>query len=458
MKVVICGAGEVGTSIAMHLAGEDIDVTLVDQDPSLVKKLSEALDVRTIVGHASHPHVLMQAGIEDADMVIAVTLTDEVNIVACHVAESLFNVTTRIARIRHPEYRKKEWFRAFIGDKKPISVSISPEEEVAHAMGLRLQVPGAFDVAEMCGGLVRVVGVHCDEDCPIINTPIRQLTELFPDLCMVILGIIRDDKGLVPKSSDEMRAGDDVYFVCDVQHLGRAMAAFGHEETEGRSVIIAGGGNVGLLLAAEIEKCHQGVRAKVIELNRDRAKYVAQTLDHTIVLNGDALDPEILEEANITDTETFIAVSNDDEVNIISSLLAKRAGAKRAMVLITTHSYAQLVTPLGIDAVVNPRVITVSSILQHVRRGMVRGIYAVRQDFGEVMEVVAVETSSIVRKSLRDIRMPNGVIIGAILRDGKVINPRGATVINARDRVVLFTTYKAVKSVEELFAVGIDYF
>jgi trk system potassium uptake protein TrkA len=458
MKVVICGAGQVGTSIAQHLASENNDVTVIDQEASLVRKISETLDVRGLQGLASQPNVLQQAGAAEADMLIAVTFSDEVNMVACQVGHSLFDIPTKIARIRQQEYLKPIWGDLYSRDNMPIDVIISPEREVARAIGRRLQVPGAFDVVPMGDGKVRVVGVRCDEDCPIINTPMRQLTQLFPDLNIVIVGIIRDDKGIVPRSDDQMLAGDHVYFVCDSDHLGRAMASFGHEEAEGRSVIIAGGGNIGLTLAEEIEMEHAGVRAKVIEFNTERAKYVAQTLDHTMVLNGDVLDLEILEEANVSQTETFVAVSNDDEVNIIGSLLAKRAGAKRTVALINKHSYGQLITTLGIDAVVNPRVITVSSILQHVRRGRIRSIYSVREDFGEVIEAEALETSPMVGKTLREAKLPGGVIIGAILRDEKVIVPRGDTIVNAHDRVILFSTYEAVKRVEKLFSVRLDFF
>ncbi len=458
MKFVICGAGEVGSSIAKHLASEDNDVTVVDQNPSLVQKIGETLEVRSVLGHASLPDVLERAGIAEADMLIAVTLSDEVNMVACRIAHTLFEVGKTIARIRQQEYLRPNWGNLISRGNMGIDEYIVPEREVARAIGRRLQVPGAFDVASMADGLVRVVGVRCDETCPIVDTPIRQLTQLFPDLSIVIVGIIRNDQGIVPKSIDHMLPGDDVYFVCDAEHLGRAMAAFGHEEIEGRSVIIAGGGNIGLTLAREIERDHDGVRAKVIEFNSDRAKHVAQALDHTMVLNGDALDPEILVEANIGQTETFIAVSNNDQVNIISSLLAKRAGARRSLTLINNQSYAQVVTPLAIDAVVNPRMITVSSILEYVRRGSIRGIYSVRQDFGEVIEAEALATSSLIGKPLRDARLPDGVMIGSVLRGGKVITPRGGTVINVGDRVVLFTTYQAVKKVEKMFSVRLDYF
>jgi trk system potassium uptake protein len=458
MKVVICGAGQVGTSIARHLAGENNDVTVVDQDPRLTQKISDTLDVRAITGFASHPGILEQAGVGDADMLIAVTYSDEVNMVACQVGHSLFDVPTKIARVRNQSYLQPIWGDLFSRDHMPIDVIISPEQEVAKAIGRRLQVPGALDVVPMADGRIRVVGVRCDDTTPILNTPLRQLTSLFHDLDIVIVGILRNERAIVPKPDDQMLPGDEVYFVCDSTHLGRAMAAFGHEEPEARSIIIAGGGNIGLTLAEEIKRDHPGVTAKIIEFSRERARHVAQTLGNVMVLNGDVLDPEILEEANISQTETFVAVSNDDEVNILSSLLAKRSGCDRTVALINASTYAPLITQLGIDAVVNPRAITVSSILQHVRRGRIRAVYSVREDFGEVIEAEALETSTLVGKPLKDARLPSGVIVGAILRRDTVIMPRGDTVIEAKDRVVVFATYEAVKKVERMFAVRLDFF
>lgn len=458
MKVVICGAGQVGTSIARHLAGENNDVTVIDQSPELIQKLSDTLDVRAIAGFASYPSVLEQSGLRDADMLIAVTYSDEVNMVACQVGHSIFNVPTKIARVRNQDYLLPIWADLFSREHMPIDVIISPEREVARAIGRRLQVPGALDVVPMADGKVRVVGVRCEENTPIIHTPLRQLTSLFTDLAVVIVGILREGRAIVPKAEDQMLPGDEVYFVCDSRHLSRALASFGHEEPEARSVIIAGGGNIGLTLAEEIEREHHGVNAKVIEFNRARARSVAQSLQRTMVLNGDVLDPEILEEANISQTETFVAVSNDDEVNILSSLLAKRSGCKRTVALINASTYAPLITQLGIDAVVNPRAITVSTILQHVRRGRIRSVYSLREDFGEVIEAEALETSVLVGHPLKDARLPNGVIVGAIVRGEEVIVPRADTVVQARDRVVVFATYEAVKKVEKLFAVRLDFF
>ena len=458
MKVVICGAGQVGTSIARHLAGENNDVTVIDHDPALVRKTAETLDVRGIEGWASHPRVLEQGGVADADMLIAVTHSDEVNMVACQVSHSLFDVPTKIARIRQQEYLQPIWGDLFSRDHIPIDVIISPEYEVARAIGRRLQMPGAIDVVPMGDGRVSVVGVRCEEECPIVGRPMRQLTQLFPDLNLRVVGIVRDERGIVPRSNAVMMPGDDVYFICDAAHLTRAMAAFGHEETEGRTVVIAGGGNIGLRLAQEIESEHEGVRAKVIERDRGRARVVARSLDSTVVFHGDTLDPEILEEANIANTETFVAVSNDDEVNIIGSLLARRSGVARTVALIGNSTYTPLITSLGIDVVVNPRAITVSTILQHVRRGRIRNIYTVREGFGEVIEAEALETSSLVGRSLRDARLPDGVIVGVILRDGEVLVPRGDTEIQVRDRVILFAATEAIRQVEKLFAVRLDFF
>ncbi|NQW10912.1 MAG: Trk system potassium transporter TrkA [Alphaproteobacteria bacterium] len=458
MKVVICGAGQVGTSIARHLAGENNDVTVIDQEPALIQKISDTLDVRAIQGFASHPGVLEQAGLRDAEMLIAVTYSDEVNMVACQVGHSLFNVPTKIARVRNQDYLQPIWADLFSREHMPIDVIISPEREVARAIGRRLQAPGALDVVPMADGMVRVVGVRCDETTPIIETPLRQLTSLFHDLAIVVVGILRNERAIVPKADDQMLPGDEVYFVCDSAHLTRALASFGHEEQEARSVVIAGGGNIGLTLAQEIEREHPGVNAKIIEYNRERARFIAQALNDTMVLNGDALDLDILEEANIAQTETFVAVSNDDEVNILSSLLAKRSGCQRTVTLINASTYASLITQLGIDTVVNPRAITVSSILQHVRRGRIRSVYSVREDFGEVIEAEALETSVLVGKPLKNAKLPDGVIVGAIVRGETVIMPRGDTVIEAKDRVVVFATYAAVKKVEKLFAVRLDFF
>ncbi|MSP89000.1 MAG: Trk system potassium transporter TrkA [Alphaproteobacteria bacterium] len=458
MKVIVCGAGQVGYSIARYLATEQNDVTVIDQSAELIHKISDSIEARAIVGHASHPSVLEQAGAADADVIIAVTYTDEVNMVACTVAHALFNVPTKIARIRQQNYLQPIWADLFARDHVPIDVIISPEIEVARAVARRLQVPGAFDVVPLGDGAVRVVGVRCAADCPVVNTPLRQLTGLFPDLHIVVVAILRDERPIVPDSDDQMLPGDEVYFVCEASHVSRALSAFGHEEPEARRIVIAGGGNIGMFLAQEIEAHQPGVSLKLIELNAERANAVQQSLSRTVVLTGSALDPEILEEANVRQAETFVALTNEDEVNIIASLLAKRFGAGRTVTLVNSNSYGPLVGQLGIDAVVSPRAITVSSILQHIRRGRIRAAYSLRDGFGEVIEAEAMETSGLVGKQLKDARFPPGTIVGAIVRGKDVIMPRSNTVIQAKDRVVIFATAETVKKIEKLFSVQLEFF
>jgi len=458
MKVIVCGAGEVGFNIARQLASENIDVTVIDQAPELIKKVSDTLDVRGMVGFASHPDVLERAAARDADMIIAVTQADEVNMVACQVAHSLFDVPKKIARVRAQSYLDSMWSDLFSRDNMPIDVIISPEIEVARAISRRLFVPGAFDSIPLADGKVRVIGVRCDDDCPVINTPLRQLTGIFPDLNIVVVGILRDDRTIVPTAEDQMLAGDEVYFVADNDHVGRAMAVFGHDEHEARRVIIAGGGHIGQFLARLIREEHPGVNAKIIEANKEQAERAALSLPGTTVLNGNALDPELLHEANVSVTEAMIAVTNDDETNILASLLAKRHGCQRALTLINNMDYASLITNLGVDAVISPRAITVSTILQHVRRGRIRAVHALREGFGEIMEAELLETSTLVGKSIRDANLPEGVLFGAIVRGGEVVIPRSGTMLRAGDRVVMFVATKAVKEIERLFSVRLEYF
>ncbi|MBT4933742.1 MAG: Trk system potassium transporter TrkA [Rhodospirillaceae bacterium] len=458
MKVIVCGAGQVGSSIARQLSMENNDVTIVDQSSKLVSQITDTLDVQGVVGHASRPDVLESAGAEDADMIIAVTYADEVNMVACQVAHSLFDVPTKIARVRHQSYLMPIWANLFSRDHMPIDVIISPEIEVAHAVTRRLQVPGAFEMIPMCDDKVRLLGVRCNDDCPLVHTPLRQLTQLFPDLNIVIVGLMRENAPIVPTGDDQMLPGDEVYFVVDTEHLPRAMAAFGHEESEARRLLIFGAGNIGLFLAQQLEREFPWVRAKLIESDLSRAEAVAGQLEKTVVLHGDVLDPEILEEANAGAAETVVSVTNDDETNILASLLAKRHGAKRAITLINKISYEPLVAPLGIDVVVSPRNITVSTILQQVRRGRIHSVHTLREGFGELIEAEALETSPLVNTALKDVNLPAGVLLGAIVRDTEIITPRGNTVVQVGDRVVLFAAPDQVRNVEKMFSVQLEFF
>jgi trk system potassium uptake protein TrkA len=458
MKVIVCGAGQVGYSIARQLSMENNDVTVVDQSSELISQITDTLDVKGVVGHASRPDVLESAGVEDTDMIIAVTYADEVNMVACQVAHSLFDVPKKIARVRHQSYLMPIWANLFSRDHMPIDVIISPEIEIAHAVTGRLQVPGAFEMIPMCDDKVRLLGVRCNDDCPLVHTPLRQLTQLFPDLHIVIVGLMRENVPIVPTGDDQMLPGDEVYFVVDTEHLPRAMAAFGHEETEARRLLIFGAGNIGLFLAQQLEREFPWVRAKLIESDLDRAEAVAGQLEKTVVLHGDVLDPEILEEANAGAAETVVAVTNDDETNILASLLAKRRGAKRAITLINKTSYEPLLAPLGIDVVVSPRNITVSTVLQQVRRGRIHSVHTLREGFGELIEAEALETSPLVNIALKDVNLPAGVLLGAIVRDTEIITPRGNTIVQVGDRVVLFAAADQVRNVEKMFSVQLEFF
>ena len=458
MKVIICGAGQVGHNIARSLVREENDITVIDQSEDLIRKLSESLEIKGLIGYASHPDVLEQAGAADADMLIAVTASDEVNMVACQVAHALFNVPTKIARVRHQGYLQPMWADLFSRENLPIDVIISPELEVARAIGRRLKVPGATDVIPFAGDRVYLVSLKAEASCPVVNTPLSQLTELFPDLTLRIVSIIRGDRMIVPTPRDQIIAGDQIYFVADRDHVPRAMAIFGFEEREARRIIVVGGGNIGLFLVSQLEKLQPRLNIKLIQADRHRAERIADQLTHSLVLSGSGLDPDLLGDANTGGAETIVTVTNDDESNILSALLAKRMGCKRAMALVNNPTYPPLISSLGVDVVINPRAVTVSRILQHVRRGRIHAVYSLQDGGGEIIEADALETSPLVGRPLRETGLPQGVIIGAVVREGKVIAPDGDTVIKARDRIVLFALADSIRKVEKLFSVRLEFF
>jgi trk system potassium uptake protein len=458
MKVIVCGAGQVGYNIARYLAGVGNDVTVIDQRPELTQKIGESLDIQAITGFASHPEVLEQAGAEDAEVLIAVTYADEVNMVACQIAHWLFNVPTKIARIRHQSYLQSRWQDLFRRERLPIDVIISPEQELARAIGRRLEVPGATEVTPFAEDRVRLIATRCGPDCPILDTPLRQLTFLFPDLHLTCVGITRGDRFFIPTGDDHLIAGDEVYSVVETSHVGRALRVYGHEERIAGRIVIAGGGNVGMFLAQQLEASRPDVSITIIEANPERARFVADKVAPTVVLNGDARDPEIHEEAGLRAAEAIVCVTNDDEVNIMAALLAKRLGCPQALTLVNNNAYAPLLGSLGVDVMINPRDTTVSSILQHVRRGRIKSAHTLRDGEAEVFEAEALETSPLVGESLEQARLPSGVIIGAILRGDELILPRADTVIRPRDRVIVVARAAVMKKVEKLFAVRLDYF
>lgn len=458
MKVIICGAGQVGYGIAERLAAENNDVAVIDNSPALVQRVNDTLDVRGYVGHGSHPNILNEVGAKDADMIIAVTLHDEVNMVACQVAHSLFGIPTKIARIRAQTYLEPHWQDLFSRNNLPIDVIISPEIEVGDMVLRRLGLPGAFETVNFADGKITFIGVSCTEDCPIINTPLRQLTELFPDLKAIVVAAVRDGKLTILDGNESLIPGDDAYVVAETKEVQRTLKIFGHSEKTAQRVIIAGGGNIGLYVGKKLEESTSNRRAKIVELDRKRAIEIAELLDRTVVLNGSALNEEILKEADVTSADTLIAVTNDDQVNILSSVLARRLGCERNLCLVNNSSYMPLVRSLNIGDSINPRVITVSRILQHVRRGRIRGVHSVHNGSGEVIEAEALETSPLIGVPLKELNLPHGIRIGAIHRKGKVIIPNGKTEIKANDRIIIFSLAESVKSVEQYFRVSLEYF
>lgn len=460
MKVIICGAGQVGYGIAERLAAEKNDVSVIDSSPERVRAVRDTLDVRGIAGHGAHPEVLFNAGAQQADMIIAVTLHDEVNMVACQVAHSIFNIPTKIARIRSRSYLQPHYMDLFSRDHLPIDVIISPEIEVGEMVLRRISLPGASDVVFFVGGKIAMIAIECLDECPVINTPLAQLTELFPDLNATVVGVSRGDELFIPHSADHLIAGDLAYVVTAKDQVRRTLGLFGHKEKEASRIVIAGGGNIGLYVAQAIEGGGGRTKVKLIENNRARSIAVSDQLRHTVVLHGSALDRKILLEADIEHADLIVAVTNDDQVNLLSSVIAKRLGCKSNLVLINDPTYQEFAKPLGIDAYVNPRAVTISRVLQHVRRGRIRAVHNIQRGAGtaEVIEAEALETSPLVGLPLKEQELPEGIRIGAVFRDGTFINPHGSLRIRPKDRVVIFALERAVKQVEQLFRVSLEFF
>ncbi len=462
MKVIICGAGEVGRSIAHYLAEEDNEVTLIDQDIELVSNISGSSDVRAVQGHAALPETLEKVGADGADLLIAVTPSDEVNMVICQVSHSLFKVPTRIARVREQGYLDQRWADIFRNDHMPINHVIAPETEVAHAFAERLKVPGASDVFSLIGGRVQLINLRLTSSCPLLRTPLKEIRQLFPDLNVTVIAIHRDGDLIIPrKGNEELLEKDQIYFTAEITQIKRVLSAFGFEQEESQKILIVGGGKVGLRLATTlVEDTQSKIQVQIIEQNKDRALSVATAVKGLpiTVFNGDALDSEILEEAGAAESHAIISVTNDDETNALSSLLGKRLGIRNNLALINRQGYDALLTNIGIDSVVIPRSITVSSILRHVRLGRIVSAHAIAHDKGEVLEAVALESSHIVGKALRDIDIPKDIIIGAIIRKEEYIRPCGSTTIQAQDHVILLAAKRSIRKAERLFSVRLEWF
>jgi len=458
MKVIICGAGQVGWQIARHLSGERNDVTVVDSNPDLVRRATETLDVGGICGFASYPDVLQNAGARDADMIIAATHSDEVNMVTCQVAHSVFDVPRKIARLRSQSYLDAIYSDLFRRNHMPIDVVISPEREVAEAALKRLAAPTAFDSESFLEGKAQLLGFRLDDTCPVINTPLRQLTDLFSTLRTIVVGVRRKGTLFAPEAGDQLFSGDECYVMCHRDDVMRTSEIFGKPYAKQDRLVIVGGGNVGLRVAKTLEADRRRLRMKVIEKNRRVAERAADALERTIVLNGDGLDTNLLNEANISRSDAILVVTDDDKTNMLAAVRAKAQGCAMAIALINDPSMVPLMEPLGIDAYINPRATTVSSILRHIRHGRVRDVYSIGDAEAEIIEAEVLSTSPIAGQRIRDIAFPEGVLIGGVLKNGEMIKPRGETRIDDGDIIALFALTKDVPEVERLLQVSIDFF
>ena len=455
MNIIICGAGKVGFSISKQLSAQGHSVTIIDQSSEDIKKINDTQDAKGIVGRATLPSVLENAGAENADMIIAVTRNDETKMVVCQLASSLFNISKKIARIRTKDFLEGKWNKLYNKSNIPIDVIISPEVEVAKSLYRRLEAPGALDNVPFAGDKVKMLEISIEKNCPIVNTPLKNLTEKYPKFKANIIGAVRKEKFVFLKKSDKMLEGDNVYLIVSSEQLNEILKAFGHEEKKAKKILIIGGGNIGLNLAKMLESSLEGSRIKIIEKDKSRAEEIATELSSSIVINGDALDEEILKEANLEESETVLALTNDDENNIMACVLAEKTGqTKRTIAIVNKSNYSLLQSSLNIDDLVDPRMTTVSRIMEHVHRGTIGTVYSVLDGEYEFIEAKILEKSDLLNKKIKESNLPEHIRIGAIVRKNKVIIPRSDFIFEKDDFVVFLAKREHLKEVEEIFSVG----
>ena len=459
MKIIICGAGEVGANIAKQLVYEDNDVTIIDESEVLLRRLNQSLDVKSICGKTAVPQILKKAGADEADMIIAVSDRDESNILSCELANYLFKVPFKVARIKEAGYLDSEYESLFSKEKIKVDAIISPEVEIAQAIFRKLDTPGAFDSFYLGNKVARVVGISIDEKCPIINTPLRMLPGIFSGLEVKILSIYRNNEIIIPSGQVEIYPGDDIYICIRNDDLLRALRVFGIKPQENRKLIIVGAGNIGLNLIKILENNYPDIFCKIIDNNTERAKEISSSLPQQItILCGDALDIELLKEAGAMNAEAVISVTDDDEVNIFSSLLAKELGCQRSIVTVNNQNYQNLKKKLNLDVLISPGNITTSAILQYVRRGKVMEIHDFGNDRGEIMEIEILPTTKFSDKKINELTLPDGIVIGGIVRKDKLIFPDEDTVILVHDKIIVFSDPSSIKDIEKYSEVNIEFF
>ena len=461
MNIIICGAGRVGFTIAKLLSEQGHSITVIDQSSEDIKKIDDILDVKAIVGKATYPSILEKANASEADMIIAVTRNDEINMLICQIAFSIFNVQKKIARIRSQDYLNPKFTKVYNKENLPIDVIISPEIEIAKSIQRKLEAPGALDSVPFADNKIRLIEILINKNCDLINIKLNELTKKHPNLEANIIGIIRSDKFLIPKKDDHIEKDDKIYVIINSSQMPETLEAFGHNEKISKKILIVGGGNIGFNLAKNLEETLDSTRVKIVEKDKNRSEYLASELNNTIVINGDGLDEQVLVEANLEEAETVLALTNDDEDNLMVSVLVEKFAKdekdiddKRTMALINKPNYSLLQNSLKIDDLIDPRMNTVSSILKHIHKGTIETAYTILNGEYEVIEAEIIETSELINKELKNSNLPKEVRIGAVLREDKVIIPRSNFVFQKDDKVVFLAKKDSISVVENIFRIS----
>jgi trk system potassium uptake protein TrkA len=457
VKILILGAGQVGSTVAENLVGEANDITIVDSDGDKLHQLQDRLDLRTVVGNAAHPSTLEQAGIADADMLLAVTQSDEVNLVACKLAHSLYNTPTRIARIRTADYLKRE--QVFDTQNFCVDFSICPEQILTDYITKLIEFPEALQVLEFAGGKVSLVAVKAFEGGPLVGKPLAYLRSHMPQVPTRVAAIFRQDRAIIPEGTTVVQPGDEIFFIAASANIRRVLKEMRRMDKPTKRVMIVGGGNIGRRLAQALEHDYQ---VKIIEFNKKSCQKLASELTNTLVLNGDGTDEKLMQQENVKDVDVFCALTNDDENNIMSALLAKQGGARKVLSLINRSAYVDLLQGGKIDIALSPAHVTIGSLLAYVRQGDVAEVHSLRRGAAEALELVVhgdKDSSKVVGRRIADIELPRGATIGALVRGDEVIMGHHDMVIEAEDHAIVFVTEKKmVKKVEKLFQVSLGFF
>ena len=455
MNIIICGAGRVGFTIAKLLSEQNHSITVIDQSSEDIQKINDSLDVKGIVGKATYPSILEKADAVDADMIIAVTKNDEINMLICQIAYTVFNVPKKIARIRSQDYLNPKFSKAYNKENLPIDVIISPEIEIAKSIQRKLEAPGALDNVTFAQNKIRLLEILVNDNCKLINIPLNQITKKFPNLEANILGVIRNEKFSILKKNDVMKKDDKAYVVINSDQMPQTLIAFGHEEKIATKILIIGGGNIGFNLAKNIEQSFESARVKIIEKDKARAEFIANELNNSIIINGNGLDEDVLAEANIDEVETVLALTNDDEDNLMVSVLVEKFSKdKRTMALINKPNYSLLQSSLKIDDLIDPRMNTVSSILKHVHKGTIQTAYTLLNGEYEIIEAEIIETSELINKELKSANLPDSIRIGAVLREKEIIIPRSNFIFKEKDTVVFLAQRDQLSTVESMFRIS----